>query len=41
MYIGNRYLAGKKIDADALNKQPMKSEKISEIFLRVKRRIEE
>lgn len=41
MYIGNRYLAGKRVEADALSMQPLRSAKIEEIFRRVKRRVEE
>lgn len=41
MYIGKRYLQGEAVGAEALTTRPMKSEKIEEIFRRVKRRIEE
>ena len=41
MYVGRRYLKGAPVDRGALHAQPMKSEKIEEIFRRVKRRVEE
>lgn len=41
MYIGRRFLAGEEVDGKALTERPMKSEKIEEIFRRVKRRAEE
>lgn len=41
MYIGNRYLAGKKVEAQEISNYPMKSDKIEEIFRKVKRRVEE
>jgi len=40
MYIGRRYLNGEMIDRRALAERPVKSEKIEEIFRRVRRRAE-
>lgn len=40
MYIGNRYLAGEKMEAMEISRQPLRSEKIEEIFRKVKRRVE-
>ena len=41
MRIGKRYLRGERIEEEELSKQPLRSEKIEEIFRRVKRRVEE
>ena len=41
MYIGKRYLKGEQIERKALSETAMRSEKIGEIFRRVKRRVEE
>jgi hypothetical protein len=40
MYIGKRYLNREPIEGGALCERPMQSEKIGEIFRRVKRRVE-
>ena len=40
MYIGKRYLNGERIDGKVLSERPMQSEKIGEIFRRVKKRVE-
>lgn len=41
MYIGKRYLQGEAVGAETLTARPLRSEKIEEIFRRVKRRVEE
>lgn len=41
MYIGNRYLAGKRMEAEEMRRQPIRSEIIGEIFNRVRRRVGE
>ena len=41
MYIGKRYLGGEEIDGRTLAERPMKSEKVGEIFRRVRRRVGE
>ncbi len=41
MYIRRRYLGGEAVDGKMLAEKPVKSEKIEEIFRRVKRRVEE
>ena len=38
MYIGKRYLKGEQVDEQTLSARPVRSEKIEEIFRRVRRR---
>ena len=38
MYIGKRYLGGEEVDGKTLAGRPVRSERIEEIFRRVKRR---
>lgn len=40
MHIGKRYLRGEQIERELLSEKPMQSEKIGEIFRRVKKRVE-
>ena len=40
MHIGRRFLSGEQIPGDELLSRPIRSEKIEEIFRRVKRRAE-
>ncbi len=39
MYIGKRYLEGQQVDAQTLRNQPLRSDRIEEIFRRVKKRV--
>ncbi len=41
MRIRTHYLEGKKVDGDTLSATPLKSRRIEEIYLSVKRRVEE
>lgn len=41
MYIGRRFLNGRAVNGEELSGKPIRSEKIEEIFRRVRRRAEE
>ena len=41
MHISRRYLAGEAIESSVLEARPLKSDRIEEIFRRVKRRMKE
>ena len=40
MYIGRRFLDGQAVEGRELEEKPIRSEKIEEIFRRVRRRVE-
>ena len=41
MHIVRRYIAGEAVDKSTLQARPLRSDRIEEIFRRVKRRVEE